>query len=582
MSGTPPVLPIPMVQLLELVRIRLRTAAVSARQFIRGSRLRLAVAASTAVVFWVVMFLIFYSGFMFLQGFEGIGSSVKQLLTGYLFAFFFLALLVMMTVSSAIICYTSLYRNSEANFLMTLPLRAGSVFAYKAAESVVFTSWGVAVLVIPMIAAYGLSLGAGWSFYLVSAALVTAFIGIPMALGAVAALLVPFLVPRRRKTVLTLAAVVAVVTMAVWGLSVMGRRADMLFTEAGLKHVTDQIAFSQHWSLPSYWVSDGIVCAARRADAATGETQALGRSLFLLLHLVANVLFLGMAATRLGSVLYPHAWARAHAGRGGRGSRLPGRLLDAVLPHLLFFLPFAMRQLVIKDIKTFLRDPAQWSQCLLFFGLLGFYILNMPRFGILTLQPLWHSLVSLLNLAVTCLTLSTITSRFVFPQLSLEGRRIWIVGLLPLKRRTILWGKFFFAASGSLLISGALILMSDLMLGLPAWTVLIHLIVTACACCGLSGLAVGLGACYPHMRSDNPAKIVSSFGGTLNLICSIFFIVACVMIVALPLHRHAMAGASPPRLILTGICVALDVALAALVCLVPMRAGIRAFDRMEF
>ena len=40
-------------------------------------------------------------------------------------------------------------------------------------------------------------------------------------------------------------------------------------------------------------------------------------------------------------------------------------------------------------------------------------------------------MISYLNLAACALTLSTLTTRFVFPQFSLEGRRLWISGSRP-------------------------------------------------------------------------------------------------------------------------------------------------------
>ena len=39
----------------------------------------------------------------------------------------------------------------------------------------------------------------------------------------------------------------------------------------------------------------------------------------------------------------------------------------------------------------------------------------------------WETMISYLNLGASALTLSTLTTRFVFPQFSLEGRRLWIL-----------------------------------------------------------------------------------------------------------------------------------------------------------
>ena len=73
-------------------------------------------------------------------------------------------------------------------------------------------------------------------------------------------------------------------------------------------------------------------------------------------------------------------------------------------------------------------------------------------------------MVSFLNLAVVGLILSTFTTRFIYPMISLEGHCFWILGLLPIERDTILWSKFWFASLGSWIPCSLLVLLSDMML----------------------------------------------------------------------------------------------------------------------
>jgi len=558
-----------MSELLSFARLKMLLATCTVKQFLSGSRLRVAVVGGAAVIFWWLMFGMFWDVFRFLEKF-----GLTQILSDYLFAFFYLALLVMMAISNGIISYTAFFRNDEAKFLMSLPVRPQNVFAYKGVESVLFSAWGMVTLVVPMCLAYGITQHSPWYFYLFAFAFAFLFMCLPMQLGALAALVLPLILPRRRSVILVLLGAIGLGLIFIWGMSLLGQRPSAMLTDAGLKRILDRIGFCQHWALPSAWVSEGMLLAAR------GNAQRAG---FLALLLLSNVLFLGMAATWLGKRLYLRSWAMAAGGSRSRRPIKADSIVDKVLSICLFFLPARLKLLVLKDAKIFRRDPAQWSQCLLFFGLLTLYVINLPRFGFTELQPFWHSLVSLLNLGATCLTLSTLTSRFIFPQLSLEGRRIWVLGLAPMRRRTILWGKFVFATVGSFVISGALIALSDMMLGLGGGILTIHLLVVLCACCGLNGLAVGLGAVYPNMRSDNPSQIVSSFGGTFNLICSIGFILACITLVAVPLHAHATGRIEGQRFVnLTVTCIGLEVILTLVVCLVPMFAGIRAFKRMEF
>src|SRR3990167_3622936 len=145
-------------------------------------------------------------------------------------------------------------------------------------------------------------------------------------------------------------------------------------------------------------------------------------------------------------------------------------------------------------------------------------------------------MISFLNLSATCLTLATFTGRFVFPLFSLEGRRFWVLGLLPMRRESVLWGKFWFSFIGGLLVSGGLIGISDAMLGVPAVMALLHALMLVVVCSGLSGLAVGLGTAFPNMRGFPPAKIVSGFGGTLNLVLSLGFLLAVILLEAIPCH----------------------------------------------
>jgi len=558
-----------MSNLSNLLGLRRRLIFHTAADFLGGSKLRIGVTVALAIIFWGLMFAMFLETFLFLNKFK----TLKPILTHYLFAVFFMALLVMMTISNAIISYASLFKNDETDFLLSLPLDAGSAFGYKSAESLVFSSWGMMTLVVPLILAYGLTTPVSWLFYVLSPLLAALFVVLPTEIGAAAALAVSLLVPRRRKAFLAALCATGVLLGVLWLVPLMRTRQQGLFTEATIKLVIDRIAFSQHWALPSRWVSEGMLAAGR---GATGEAT------FLLLLLVSNVMFGGLALHHAGRRLYRKAWSLARGISSGRRYAPQGRLCR-LWRRLFFFLPDRLYLLLLKDIKTFRRDPAQWSQCLLFFGLLALYTVNIPRFGFAAGGPYWHSLVSQLNLGATVLTLATFTTRFIFPQLSLEGRRIWVIGLLPMRRSTILWGKFMFATAGSVAISGTLIWMSDVVLGLTGWTMVIHAVVIVAICCGLNGLAVGLGAAFPHMRSDSPSRIVSSFGGTLNLVCSICYIMVSLVIVAVPLHLHAMAKLSGMNFVLViGAVLAAEIALSATVCALPLIAGMRVFNRMEF
>ena len=184
--------------------------------------------------------------------------------------------------------------------------------------------------------------------------------------------------------------------------------------------------------------------------------------LFLAL-MISNALFFRQLAIWTAGGLYRPAFSRLHGRRTVRKSAKA-----SWIDRLVFRLsPFASRQsrlLMVKDLRLFRRDPVQWSQLLIFFGLLALYFVNIRRFSYDVYYVGWVNLVSFLNVSVVGLLLSTFTTRFIFPMISLEGRRFWILGLLPIDRDTILWSKFLFAVGASIVPSSLLILLSDAML----------------------------------------------------------------------------------------------------------------------
>src|SRR5688572_20812209 len=152
-----------------------------------------------------------------------------------------------------------------------------------------------------------------------------------------------------------------------------------------------------------------------------------------------------------------------------------------------------MVALVFKDARIFWRDPAQWTQFMIFFGLLCIYVVNLRNVAVEFKQPYWETLISYLNLAASALTLSTLTTRFVYPMFSLEGRRVWILGLSPLGLQRVVWQKFWLSFLVSSSITVILMIASAMMLHLALARVLFFAITIAGMSAALSGLAVGLG-----------------------------------------------------------------------------------------
>jgi ABC-2 type transport system permease protein len=231
--------------------------------------------------------------------------------------------------------------------------------------------------------------------------------------------------------------------------------------------------------------------------------------------------------------MFYQAYQRA---TGGSGATRRNPVLLGWLARALRFLARDIRGMVLKDIRVFLRDPMQWSQALIFFGLLGLYFSSLRSFHYHYLPDAWKNLVAFLNVFSVSAVLCSLASRFIFPQLSLEGHAFWILGLSPTTPGRILVTKFFLSLSGVLTVSLVLMGLSCRMLQLDLTVRLVSLAVTAAISCAVCALSTGLGAVFLNLKQSNPVVIVSGFGGTVNLVLSLGFMLAAIVPFGLLFH----------------------------------------------
>jgi len=546
---------------------RAASVANGLRLALRRARLRVATALVVGVLFWAGLFYLFYCGFAFINTF----ADFKALVLGYLFGLFFVTLMVMLALSNAIISYLGLFRSRETAFLMSQPVSADSVFAYKFGESLVFSSWAFLLLGTPLLVAYGVTSDVPWYFYIAFVVFFPPFVVVPAAMGTLVSLLVAAYVPRTRLGwLLALVGVAAVVTVGVLILPLRGAGGVLPFSDAQLRLFFARLRFTQGHLLPSTWITEGILAAAR-AD--------LPRATFYLLVLLSNALFASLVAYGVAGRLYARAWHRAQSGRRRR-RRVSRRRLDAMVHRAFFCLSWPARLLIVKDLRTFRRDAAQWSQFVIFFGILAAYIGNLRTLAYHLKAERFRAMVSLLNLSVVAMVVATFACRFVFPLVSLEGRNFWLLGLAPIRRRSVLVGKFVFAAAGAAVVSLALVVTSDLLLRSPVQVVLLDLFGMLLMSLGIAGISVGLGARLPDLEEDNPSKIAAGFGGTLNLIVSLFYIAIIVVLMGVPARLVFAGQVSATAATAWRVLAALGV--TALAVTIPLVLGIRHFRRMEF
>ena len=535
------------------------------------SRLLTAIIGLFLAGYLVLAFLLFYHGMLFLAKFPGLGAVLTERLLYTLFAFLFALLLL----SNLVIAYTNLFRNRETAFLLSLPVSPQTIFRWKFIESVVLASWAFLFLIAPLLVAFGLVRGVPWHFYPLTVFLIGLFVVLPGVFGSALAIGIGRHLDRKSfQVVLVVLGVLLLAFVAFWWRTnpVDDDLLDQRTLEA-LDRLLAKTRFTLFPFLPSYWLSAAVL------QWAEGIYQG---ATFFAGVLLSNTLFFGaLACTRFGNGFYATASAvQSRAGSGfklfarpAKKSRAPGGL-EKFFAGVPLLAPDT-RALAVKDIRMFWRDTTQWGQSVMFFGLLGAYIINLRNFTHQLNTPFWINAVAFLNLGACAFNLASVTTRFVFPQFSLEGRRLWIVGMSPMGLERVVKTKYWLASVASLTITLGLVTLSCYLLKMAWSDVAFFGAVVTVMTFALNGLAVGLGVLYPNLKETNPNKIVSGFGGTLCFVLSSIYILASLaLLVAGGGGLHAQTG-------LVAVCLTLFVGLSLVVGWLPMSWGLRRLKNFE-
>jgi len=182
--------------------------------------------------------------------------------------------------------------------------------------------------------------------------------------------------------------------------------------------------------------------------------------------------------------------------------------------------------------------------------------------------------------------LSAIAARFAFPAVSMEGPSFWIIGTSPITIRGFLWSKFFINLLPLLVLAEILIILSNYLLKVSNFMMLLSSITVFFMTFGIISLAIGIGASYPRFNVENVAKMATSFGGVVYMICSMIFIGLIVMLEAWPVYIIFMSQITHHPLHLpqwTAIWLSFFAVgvINALAVFLPMKIGVTKLSEME-
>ena len=537
----------------------------------RGGSGKLVVLLVVALGFWAGVFGILYKILGVLRGVEDVGP----LLAGKILGVALLTFVGILVLSNVITALSSFFLAKDLDLLVSAPVDWLRLYLAKLGETLLHSSWMVALMAVPVFAAYGVVFRGGPLF--VPYAVMTLFplLVLPAAAGSALTLVLVNVFPARRTR--DLLSIVALGAGA--GLILLFRliRPERLASPEGFRNLLDFIAVLRTPTspfLPSEWATRAIMTFLR------GELDPL--PLVLLWTTAAGTVTIGAMLHR---ALFAPGFTKAQE---GAERFVRGAWWRWTVGTLLRFLPVAKREFVIKDIKLFFRDTTQWSQLILLAVLVVVYLFNIMALPLHRGEQVgffYVTLVSFLNLGLAGFVLAAIAARFIFPAVSLEGRHMWLLRSSPLDLKTLLWSKYWVGTVPLLVLALLLTGLTNVLLQVRPFMMIMGMLTIGGLTFAIAALALGFGALYPQFETENAAQIPTSFGGLVYMMATIALLGAVLRTLWTAVYAYVRAVYEGQPVVVDAWMISWF-AVAAVLCAgataLPLWVGLRRMERFEF
>ena len=485
----------------------------------------------------------------------------------------FLTFLAFLAFSGVVTALSTFFLSDDLRLLLTAPIAARRLFFARFTRTVGQASWMVLVFLVPVLLGIGAARCAPVSYYFMAVLTVVPFAIIPVSVGAGATLLLVNVFPARRaRDVLMLMSL-----LFATGLVLLLRylQPEQLLRIESLPDITDFFASLQSPItplLPSFWAGESLF-----ASLQGGFDYLHGGALWS--TALACTVLLGAAQER---------WHFAGYSRSQEAPKTKFTQLKWVdrIAHALPMTPIR-RQLLVKDIKVFLRDVSQWLQLLPLLALVLLYLYNFRLFDfdrIPFMTGVIRNVYAFVNLGLAGFVVATVAVRFVFPAVSMEGAAFWIIRTAPVSLRDFLWSKFWTGLIPIVLFTGGLTITANQFIGIDPFLKVVTGLSIVMMAVALVGLATGLGARYPRFGAD-PTQAAGSYGGVVFMILAVLYILAMLILLGWPsslwmFSRLRGLRLSTMREVMMGASFLMAIVISLATWLIAMRSGVRALEDM--
>jgi len=446
-------------------------------------------------------------------------------------------LFVAVNLGNIIVSYSTLYRSSEVSFLLTKPVSFTTIFILKFFDNFFYSSTTLFVVAFMVLFGYGSYFGYPWYFF----AGVMIFVMIPfMFLSACLAVLILMAIMKLAGRIGFRKVMAGLFSLYFFFIYLFFNSSNPITLVEKLNRFYPNIdeylshtvpGFLQY--LPNQWVAQFLFYVAR------GEVMNALPYVGILLSV--TIIVFGLCFF-VADRFYYRSWLVSLDVQSKAQ-----KFYDPAHRHFLDFrshsiFPSQIEVLVKKEFFAFFREASQWIHLVVMFILTGLFAISVSNINLK-----WHIMdVQLLTYLVMFVfggfMVSSLTLRFVFPMIGLEGQTFWALRSSPIKKGRIFLIKFILGFILVLPIAEYIAIASNIpFIGkAELHSVLLWFGVFNAFWISLTMVSfnLGFGGFFASYLERNPIRAASTQGATLTFLATLVYLIVIVVIILVPVSAY--------------------------------------------
>lgn len=462
-------------------------------------------------IFFSGIFFILFKIFSYLIKEEFIGEVIIFRLVSITFTSF----LFFLIISNIITSLSTFFRSPEVEYLFSLPFSFKKIFALRLFENIIYASWASLIVDIPIIIALGISYNTNIQFYFIAFFALLVFLIITSSVGI---FLIFILIPNFLKLSKIKFTIIIISIFSIILIFFLSSRLNTLLKVPDIKTMNDIFIYIKSVELPAFRYLPSEYLTSIFQHSVLKTNNWIKPFFILSIYLLFGIILLTISSRK-----YKDNFQKIPL------SSQFNKLLNTHFPKFKNLKFKLIRILIYKDIIIFFRNPMQWGQSLIMILLMLVYLFGIINSSFNIQIPLFMTFVSFANLAFISYLMVTISVRFSYPSISLEGNSFWFLRTYT-DIKILIFSKYLSNFIIIFLIGILLTSISNIFLNISRIIYILSLVNISLFSFGITGINIGIGCLFPNFKEKNPSKLAAGPGGFISAIVSLFYLFSSLLI----------------------------------------------------